>query len=94
MLETMGSSILIGAITTFLGTVPLAFSTSSSIFSTIFISLLGLVTLGASHGLILLPVILSIIGPEDQVTANATEEIAEEPEEGLVAPDSTTDLAA
>eukprot|EP00545_Synedropsis_sp_CCMP1620_P000302 CAMPEP_0119016022 /NCGR_PEP_ID=MMETSP1176-20130426/11775_1 /TAXON_ID=265551 /ORGANISM="Synedropsis recta cf, Strain CCMP1620" /LENGTH=917 /DNA_ID=CAMNT_0006969347 /DNA_START=47 /DNA_END=2800 /DNA_ORIENTATION=+ len=68
MLKTMGSSILIGGITTFLGTLPLAFS-SSSIFHTIFITFLALVILGASHGLILLPVILSLIGPEEHVGA-------------------------
>jgi len=65
-LRTMGSSILIGGISTFLGTLPLAFS-SSDIFNTIFIAFLGLVTLGIGHGLILLPVILSTIGPEDQI---------------------------
>jgi Niemann-Pick C1 protein len=64
-LRTMGASILIGAVSTFLGTLPLAFA-SSSIFSTVFWAFLGLVTLGSAHGLILLPVILSIIGPEDQ----------------------------
>jgi Niemann-Pick C1 protein len=66
MLKTMGASILIGGISTFLGTLPLAFS-SSEIFSTIFITFVGLVVLGCGHGLILLPVILSTIGPEDQV---------------------------
>lgn len=68
MLKTMGTSILSGGISTFLGTLPLAFSTSA-IFQTIFISFLGLTTLGLGHGLILLPVILSTIGPEDQSVA-------------------------
>jgi Niemann-Pick C1 protein len=62
----MGASILIGGISTFLRTLPLAFS-SSEIFTTIFITFMGLVTLGCGHGLILLPVILSTIGPEDQI---------------------------
>lgn len=61
-LKTMGSSILVGAISTFLGVIPLAFS-SSSVFSTVFVAFIGLVTLGAGHGLILIPVLLSIIGP-------------------------------
>merc|ERR1712050_210743 len=55
-----------GTISTFLGTLPLAFS-SNVIFRTIFVAFLGLVLLGASHGLILLPVLLSIFGPEEQV---------------------------
>ena len=66
VLRSMGSSVLMGGITTFLGTVPLAFS-SSEIFSTVFIAFITLVVLGISHGLILLPVILSTIGPEDTV---------------------------
>eukprot|EP00977_Amphora_coffeiformis_P018889 scaffold6781_cov204-Amphora_coffeaeformis.AAC.4 len=70
MLKSMGSSILTGGISTFLGTLPLAFSTSV-IFQTIFIAFLGLSTLGVGHGLILLPVVLSIIGPEDQVVRSA-----------------------
>jgi Niemann-Pick C1 protein len=68
MLRTMGASILVGGISTFLGTLPLAFSTSE-IFYTIFVAFLGLVTLGCGHGLILMPVIISTIGPEDQIRA-------------------------
>ena len=66
VLRSMGSSVMMGGITTFLGTIPLAFS-SSEIFTTVFIAFITLVVLGISHGLILLPVILSIIGPEDTV---------------------------
>jgi Niemann-Pick C1 protein len=66
-LETIGVSILIGGTSTFLGVVPLAFSTSD-IFFTIFIIFMGLVVLGVSHGLILLPVVLSLIGPVENVT--------------------------
>jgi predicted RND superfamily exporter protein len=63
MLRTMGSSVMLGGISTFLGVLPLAFS-SSTIFFTIFVAFLALVTLGIGHGLILLPVLLSILGPE------------------------------
>eukprot|EP00978_Attheya_sp_CCMP212_P012122 scaffold30130_cov58-Attheya_sp.AAC.4 len=69
-LETIGVSILIGGTSTFLGVVPLAFS-SSDIFWTIFIIFLGLVTLGVGNGLILLPVLLSIVGPLENVTKKA-----------------------
>ena len=70
MLRTMGSSILIGAISTFLGTLPLAFSTSA-IFFTVFVAFLGLVLMGATHGLILLPVLLSMVGPEEQILSHS-----------------------
>jgi Niemann-Pick C1 protein len=68
--KTMGVSILVGGISTLLGTVPLAFSTSL-VFYTFFIVFLGLVTLGLAHGLILLPVILSLWGPEEQLTIHS-----------------------
>jgi len=71
MLTTMGNSVLIGGISTFLGTLPLAFS-ASEIFTTIFVTFMGLVTLGCGHGLILLPVILSTIGPEDKASAKSS----------------------
>jgi len=65
MLRTMGSSVFVGGISTFLGVLPLAFSTSST-FSTIFVAFMALVVLGIAHGLILLPVLLSMFGPESK----------------------------
>mmetsp|Transcript_24731 Transcript_24731/g.38156 ORF Transcript_24731/g.38156 Transcript_24731/m.38156 type:complete len:142 (-) Transcript_24731:30-455(-) len=65
-LNTIGSSVLIGGLSTFLGIIPLAFSTSE-IFWNIFVIFVGLVILGCAHGLILLPVILSYLGPTDHV---------------------------
>ncbi|GAX11141.1 hypothetical protein FisN_9Hh232 [Fistulifera solaris] len=69
-LTSMGSSIMLGGITTFLGTVPLMFSTSE-IFYIIFVAFMALVLLGVSHGIILLPVILSLVGTEEQVSTKA-----------------------
>jgi Niemann-Pick C1 protein len=63
MLRTMGVSILLGGTTTWLGTVPLMFS-SSDVFETVYVTFLGIVLLGMGHGLILLPVLLSLFGPE------------------------------
>jgi len=62
-LRTMGSSILIGGMSTLLGTIPLAFA-ANALFTTVFFAFLGLVVMGMTHGLILLPVVLSMIGPE------------------------------
>ena len=63
ILLTMGSSVLLGGMSTLLGTMSLAF-TSTTIFYTIFVSFCGIVTIGISHGLVLFPVILSLVGPE------------------------------
>lgn len=71
MLRTMGSSILLGGTTTFLGTIPLMFS-SSDVFETVFFTFLGIVTLGMGHGLILVPVLLSLFGPEVQISMRST----------------------
>lgn len=66
-LETMGSSIFLGGISSLLGTMALAAS-ASSIFFSVFVVFFGLVVLGILHGLIFLPIILSTFGPEDPPT--------------------------
>lgn len=61
-LKTMGVSILVGGLSTFLAVIPLAFSTSA-IIGTVFTAFFSMVTLGVAHGLIFLPVVLSLVGP-------------------------------
>jgi len=61
-LQTMGASILLGGLSTFIATIPVLFA-SSKLFGDIFDSFFALITLSVCHGLILLPVVLSIIGP-------------------------------
>ena len=61
-LKTMGVSILVGGLSTFLAVIPLAFSTSE-IIGTVFTAFFSMVTLGLAHGLIFLPVVLSVVGP-------------------------------
>jgi Patched family len=58
----MGASIFVGGLTTFLSVCPLLLS-STYIFITVFWCFFALVVLGFTHGLILLPVVLSLIGP-------------------------------
>ena len=62
MLRTIGSSVLSGGLSTFLGVLPLAFSTSE-VMRTVFVCFVSMVSLGLAHGLILLPVLLSYFGP-------------------------------
>lgn len=59
---TIGTSILVAGCSTLLGTMLLAFG-SSKISYIFFSALFGVVALGLGHGLILLPVVLSFIGP-------------------------------
>lgn len=62
VLTTMGTSIMIGGFSTFLGVLPLSF-TRSEVFLTFFYSFLAIPTLGVAHGLVFVPVVLSLIGP-------------------------------
>lgn len=80
MLRTMGVSVLIGGVSTFLGTLPLAFS-SSEIFTTIFVVFLALVIFGTTHALILLPVLLSTFGAEEQISTSIVEHKYDQPEQ-------------
>jgi len=61
-LKTLGASIFVGGLSTCLGVVPLAFS-SSGIIQTVFVLFISMITLGVGHGLIFLPVVLSYVGP-------------------------------
>lgn len=70
-LETIGASILMGAFTTFLGVIPLAFSTTK-VFKMVFICFLAMVLLGVAAGLVLLPVLLSLTGPVGYIQHDTT----------------------
>jgi predicted RND superfamily exporter protein len=63
VLSTMGASVLVGGISTFLGVLLLAFS-SSVIIQNVFYAFIGLVTFGIAHALVFLPVVLAMVGPE------------------------------
>ena len=65
---------------TLLAILPLAFSTSQ-IMRTVFIAFVAMVALGCSHGLILLPVILSIIDPETKILFEGGEKKGDEGQE-------------
>jgi predicted RND superfamily exporter protein len=62
-LSDIGAAVLSGAVTTFLAVVVLLFS-SSYVFATLSKQFALTVGLGVIHGLVLLPVLLSILGPK------------------------------
>jgi Niemann-Pick C1 protein len=62
VLESTGASVLLGGVSTFLGILPLVFA-SSDILMVFVISFVSVVLLGLLHGLMFMPIVLSIIGP-------------------------------
>jgi hypothetical protein len=58
----IGSSVLLSGASTLIGVLPLAFA-NSEIFRVFFKCFVSIVGTGLSHGMILLPVLLSLIGP-------------------------------
>lgn len=81
-LADIGSAVLSGALTTFLAVVVLLFS-SSYVFATLSVQFALTVGYGATHGLILLPVLLSIFGPKafESATEEGTNESKVQPED-------------
>jgi len=68
MLQSMGSSVFVGGLSTFLGVLPLAFSTSE-IMRNVFLAFVVMVLVGLGHGLVLLPALLSVFGPINVMTS-------------------------
>lgn len=62
VMMTMGSSLLVAGCSTLFGTMLLVFGSSTMCYIT-FLTFVGVVSLGVSHSLILIPVLLSLIGP-------------------------------
>mmetsp|Transcript_21374 Transcript_21374/g.49328 ORF Transcript_21374/g.49328 Transcript_21374/m.49328 type:complete len:223 (+) Transcript_21374:1472-2140(+) len=89
VITTMGKSILLGGFSTFLGVVPLAFS-STEIFRTFFVTFLGIVGLGSAHGLIFTPVMLSLIAPHSTQQMEYSKGEEEGTEDPLVKKDVET----
>merc|ERR1712166_74443 len=61
MLVEIGPPVFLGGLTTFIGIAPLAFS-NSTVFRTFFKMFFGIIIYGVGHGLILMPVVLSLFG--------------------------------
>ena len=72
-LRSIGASILQGAMSTLLGVIPLAFSTSQGM-RTLFLSFFAVIVIGVTHGLVFLPVALSYFGPLDTSSSSASDD--------------------
>ncbi len=65
-LAEMGQSIFYGGFSTFLGMLVLGFA-SSAIFFIFFRMFFGIIAFGLAHGLLFIPVLLSLVGPRTVV---------------------------
>jgi len=84
-LRTMGASVVLGGTSSFLGVLPLAISKTLMI-NVIFINFISLMIIGITHGLILLPVLLSLVGPIDTHSSAVSQDqskIDQEPTEDV-----------
>eukprot|EP00163_Fabomonas_tropica_P016341 TRINITY_DN2934_c0_g2_i1.p1 TRINITY_DN2934_c0_g2~~TRINITY_DN2934_c0_g2_i1.p1 ORF type:complete len:442 (-),score=90.72 TRINITY_DN2934_c0_g2_i1:809-2050(-) len=84
-LAEMGSSVLAGGTSTFVGVLVLAFAISA-IFRIFFKMFFLILLLGMLHGLVLVPVLLSLIGPKPGRAHGHVEELIEKHELGAKAP--------
>lgn len=76
-IKSMGAALILGGVSTCLGVLPLAFS-SSKLLRTLFTTFIGMLFLGLSHGLIFLPVVLSLVGTTDCIRIDCKEENSSE----------------
>jgi len=63
-LVEIGPAVLLGATTTFIGTVPLGFA-KSEVFRVFFRAMLGVIVFGTVHGFIFTPVVMSLLGANE-----------------------------
>lgn len=73
VVNTVGKSVLKGGFTTFLGVLFVSLNPELS-FRTIFVTFIGITTLGVGHGLIFVPVVLSLVGPMGDVLPSSLDE--------------------
>lgn len=71
-IKSMGAALILGGVSTCLGVLPLAFS-SSKLLRTLFTTFIGMLFLGLSHGLVLLPVVLSLVGTTECIRIECKE---------------------